>query len=103
MAVRLHEWQHPFGVVHTKGVDIVGFEEKPVARTHINAGIYALEPRVLSLLSVNEFCDMPTLFGRAQADHARTIVYPMHEPWLDVGREDDLVLAQEKHIPDPLT
>jgi NDP-sugar pyrophosphorylase family protein len=29
MAVRLYEWQHPFGVVHTRGVDIVGLEEKP--------------------------------------------------------------------------
>ena len=28
MAVRLHEWQNLFGVVHTKGVDILGFEEK---------------------------------------------------------------------------
>ena len=27
MAVRLHEWQHPFGVVRTKGLDIIGFEE----------------------------------------------------------------------------
>ena len=28
MAVRIHEWQHPFGIVHTKGVNITGFEEK---------------------------------------------------------------------------
>jgi hypothetical protein len=28
MAVRLHEWQHPFGVVQTQGVDIVSFDEK---------------------------------------------------------------------------
>jgi dTDP-glucose pyrophosphorylase len=90
MAVRLHEWQHPFGVVHTKGVDIVGFEEKPVARSHINAGIYALEPSALNVLKVGEHCDMPTLFGRLQEQAARTIVYPMHEPWLDVGRTEDL-------------
>jgi molybdopterin-guanine dinucleotide biosynthesis protein A len=30
MAVSLHEWQNPFGVVKTKGIDIVGFEEKPI-------------------------------------------------------------------------
>jgi len=29
MAVRTHEWQHPFGVVQTRGVEIVGLEEKP--------------------------------------------------------------------------
>ncbi len=97
MAVRLHEWQHPYGVVKTKGVDIVGFEEKPVARSHINAGIYVLEPRALDLLDTNEHCDMPTLFERLQAKAERAIVYPMHEPWLDVGRPDDLKLARDNH------
>lgn len=90
MAVRVHEWQHPFGVVHTQGVEIVGFEEKPVARSHINAGVYALAPEALNLLRVDVHCDMPTLFGRLQAKAKRTVAYPMHEPWLDVGRPDDL-------------
>jgi dTDP-glucose pyrophosphorylase len=96
MAVRLHEWQHPFGVVKTNGVDIVGFDEKPVARSHINAGIYVLEPNVLDAIGANEHCDMPTLFGRMQKKEARTIVYPMHEPWLDVGRPSDLEKARNE-------
>ena len=95
MAVRLHEWQHPFGVVRTKGVDIVGFEEKPIARSHINAGIYVLEPSALDALSAGDHCDMPTLFRRLHQESERTIVYPMHEPWLDVGRPDDYTSAQE--------
>lgn len=90
MAVRIHEWQHPFGVVQTKGVDIIGFEEKPVARTHINAGVYALDPGALSALSADAPCDMPTLFERLQAIGKRIVAYPMYEPWLDVGRPDDL-------------
>lgn len=94
MAVRVHEWQHPFGVVQTQGVEIVGFEEKPVARSHINAGVYALDPNALSLLSTDDHCDMPTLFERLRAKAKRTVAYPMHEPWLDVGRPDDLVVAQ---------
>jgi dTDP-glucose pyrophosphorylase len=93
MAVRLHEWQHPFGVVQMEGVEIVGFEEKPVARSHINAGVYALDPSALSVLDAEERCDMPTLFGRLQATSRRTVAYPMHEPWLDVGRPDDLAFA----------
>ena len=93
MAVRLHEWQHPFGVVRIKGVDIIGFEEKPVARSHINAGIYVLEPSALDHLKLNEHCDMPTLFDRLRKDGERTIVYPMHEPWLDVGRKEDYQAA----------
>jgi dTDP-glucose pyrophosphorylase len=93
MAVRVHEWQHPFGVVQTQGVDIVGFEEKPVARSHINAGVYALASDALDVLNTDHQCDMPTLFERLRTKEKRTVAYPMHEPWLDVGRPDDLELA----------
>jgi len=90
MGVRVHEWQHPFGVVQTNGVNIIGFEEKPVHRSHINAGVYALDPRVLTFLEPGSHCDMPTLFERLQTKAGCTVAYPIHEPWLDVGRPDDL-------------
>jgi dTDP-glucose pyrophosphorylase len=90
MAVRVHEWQHPFGVVSTRGVDIVSLEEKPISRTYVNAGIYALDPTALDALAPAGPCDMTTLFERLQADGKRTIAYAIHEPWLDVGRPDDL-------------
>lgn len=94
MAVRVHEWHHPYGVVQTQGIDIVGFEEKPIARTHVNAGVYALDPSALDLLEPGMPCDMPTLFEMLQVRTARTVAYPMHEPWLDVGRPEDLHLAR---------
>lgn len=97
MAVRVHEWQHPFGIVQMNGVDIVGFAEKPIARSQINAGIYALSPTALNSLREGEHCDMPTLFERLQAEGQRTVAYPMHEPWLDVGRPDDLARANGQH------
>jgi dTDP-glucose pyrophosphorylase/CBS domain-containing protein len=93
MAVRVHEWQHPFGVVQTEGIDIVGFEEKPIAKTHINAGVYVLSPEAIPLIVRCARCDMPTLFERLQEHGKRTVAYPMHEPWLDVGRPDDLLKA----------
>jgi dTDP-glucose pyrophosphorylase len=100
MAVRAHEWQHPFGVVQTKGVEIVGFEEKPVVRSYINAGVYALEPDALSVLRAEAHSDMPTLFERLQAKASRTVAYPMHEPWLDVGRPADLATARANSLKD---
>lgn len=93
MAIRVHEWQHPFGVVQIQGVDIIGFEEKPIARSHINAGVYVLDPAALSVLSADTHCDMPTLFERLQLQAKRTVAYPMHEPWLDVGKSVDLEIA----------
>jgi len=102
MAVRAHEWQHPFGVVQTQGVDIVGFEEKPVARSHINAGVYVLESDALAVLVAGTRCDMPTLFERLQLNDHRIVAYPMHEPWLDVGRPEDLQSANG-HVADKST
>ena len=95
MAVRLHEWQHPYGVVTIDGSNIVGFEEKPVFQTRVNAGIYVLSPEALELLQANQPCDMPTLFERARSSSLATIAYPTHEPWLDIGRQEDLKAANQ--------
>lgn len=93
MAVRQHEIQNQFGVVMTQGLEIEGFEEKPIYRSHINAGVYILNPESLIHINRNQKCDMPTLLEMIKESGGRTIVYPMHEPWLDVGRPDDLAIA----------
>jgi dTDP-glucose pyrophosphorylase len=93
MAVREHQYHNPFGVVQTDGMEITGFEEKPVWRTRINAGLYTLDPRALDLLVKGEHCNMPTLFDRLRAQGHKTIVYPMHETWMDVGNPQDLLKA----------
>ncbi|MDC3234532.1 nucleotidyltransferase family protein [Candidatus Puniceispirillum sp.] len=98
MAVRMQEWQHPFGVVKMDGLNIVGFQEKPVAHLYINAGVYALSLAALQELNHGEFCDMPNLFERLQARSYKAIAYPMHEPWLDVGRPADLDQANHVRI-----
>lgn len=97
MAVRVHEWQHPYGVVNLRGIEISGFEEKPLVRKHINAGVYALSPTALKYLNSGERFDMPTLFENIRLNKLRTIAYPMHEPWLDVGRPSDLEVANNTH------
>ena len=93
MAVRDHVIQNPFGVVNTEGFSITGFEEKPVYRSLINAGVYVLDPLALEALPNGSACDMPNLFKRLHEAGHSTAVFPMHERWLDVGRPDDLELA----------
>ena len=101
MAVRLFEWTNPYGVVRLEGMNIVGFTEKPVVRSHINAGIYALSLAALAHISMHEYCDMPTLFERLREAGHRTVAYPLHEPWLDVGRPDDLKRANANFAEKP--
>ena len=96
MAVRNFEWQHPFGVVNTNGADIIGIDEKPTSRTLVNAGIYVLSPQAVEHLKPQTYCDMPSLFQQLMASNQKTIVFPMHEPWIDVGREADYLVAAEQ-------
>ena len=96
MAVCVFGWAKPFGVGGMKGGGIMGFYEKPISRSHINAGIYAFSPQTLGHLERYSHCDMPTLFDKLRAASLRTVAYPMHEPWLDVGRPDDLERANQE-------
>ncbi len=98
MAVRQHEIQNQFGVVITKGMEIERFDEKPTYRSHVNAGIYVLNPSALKHLEYGKYCDMPVLFERIKSNAGKTIVYPMHEPWLDVGRPVDLNIAKQAFL-----
>ena len=100
MAVRVHEWQNPFGVVQTQGTKIIGYEEKPVSRSHINAGVYVIEPSAIQYLVKSVPCDMPTLFELLRKKEDKVVAYPIHERWLDVGRPDELQKATELNYSD---
>jgi len=54
----------------------------------------------LNAIAPNNSYDMPSLFEQLQSEGKRTVAYPMHEPWLDVGRPDDLKLARDTHQKD---
>jgi len=94
MAVRMHEWQNPFGVVQTQGIEITSYEEKPISRSNINAGVYVIDPSFLKLLKKAERYEMPTLFELIQDKGERVVAFPIHESWLDVGSPEDLKSAR---------
>ena len=94
MAVRAHEWQNPYGVVEIQGLEISGFREKPSVRTLINAGVYVLNPVACRMVPRQSQCDMPELFAKMKSMGRRTLAYPLHEPWLDVGKPEDLASAK---------
>jgi dTDP-glucose pyrophosphorylase len=89
MAVQVREWQNPYGVVSTDGIDITNYEEKPITRTLINAGVYVVNPSVLELLSDLTSYDMPQLFELARERGMKTVAYFAHESWVDIGSHED--------------
>lgn len=96
ICVREHITQIPFGVVETHGHRLIGIEEKPTFRHFVNAGVYVVDPSILSHLEAHIPLDMPLLLARAQAAGSEVVVCPIHEYWLDIGRPEALNIAQKE-------
>ncbi len=90
IGVREYHFQVPFGVVNLNGPMVESMVEKPLHRSMVNAGIYALEPAVLGKLQPGEYADMPTMLGQVIEEGHNVAAFPIHEVWLDVGRPEDL-------------
>lgn len=98
IGVREHVTQIPFGVVEVSGTSVTDLSEKPLHRSLVSAGIYALEPQAISSLKLNEYCDMPTLLADLMNQKESVNAYTIHESWLDVGRPEDLNQARQAAI-----
>ena len=77
-------------MVKTEGTTLVNIEEKPTYRELVNAGVYVIDPILISLLKPKEATDMPTLIRNAQQQEHKIAVCPIHEYWIDVGRPETL-------------
>lgn len=93
MAVKSHEYKLPYGIVKVEKNEITEYYEKPTFKNLINAGIYVLNPEVISLLKDTEKTDMPTLFQLAKESNMKTQVFKISTEWMDIGRIEDLNLA----------
>lgn len=90
LGVREYTFQIPYGVVNIDGSEVGSISEKPIHRSMVSAGIYALEPSVLNLIEKGQYCDMPTLLDKIKDAAGKVVAFPIHESWLDIGRHDDL-------------
>jgi len=96
VCVREHSVTVPFGVIDFDDHRLLGIREKPTQKFFVNAGVYLLDPGVLDHLDANEAVDMPTLIERTIAKDKPSVVFPLREYWIDVGRLDDLQRASDE-------
>ncbi|MBF0240813.1 MAG: alcohol dehydrogenase, partial [SAR324 cluster bacterium] len=95
MCVREYDFQVPYGVVKIEDEHhrITHISEKPVQRFFVNAGIYVLQPEILSVIPENHYYDMPSLFDRLIQEKQETCAFPIREYWMDIGKLEDLERA----------
>ena len=88
----------PYGVIREENGFIKKLEEKPSQRFFCNAGIYAISPSAIKLISKNNFFDMTDLIELCISKKLPVGVFPIHEYWSDIGTPNDLEKARNFFI-----
>jgi NDP-sugar pyrophosphorylase family protein len=98
MTVAVTDYAHevPYGVFAIHGDDsrITGLAEKPTWHGTVNAGIYALEPSLLTDIPEGRSVPMTELIEHCLEQDQRVTAWRAVGDWHDVGRPDDLARAQ---------
>lgn len=98
MCVREYTTEIPYGVVEIENQTLTRIVEKPVRKCFTNAGIYVLNPEVLSYIPENSYYDMPDLFNLLISQNKKTAGFLIHDYWIDIGRMDDYERAIHEYM-----
>ena len=94
LAVRLYDFQVPYGVVTCEGVSVRGLLEKPRYNFLINAGIYIIDPSVYNYITRGKAFNMTDLIQCLIDANEKVVSFPIVEYWLDIGKHSDYEQAQ---------
>jgi len=94
LCVRQYEYQIPYGVVSMNGQRITNIVEKPVHSCFSNAGVYVLNQSLVQTIAKQQQIDMPEFLNQQIKAGELVSMFPVHEYWLDIGKESDFLQAQ---------
>lgn len=89
----------PYAVLRTHSTRVSGFEEKPRYTYYSNGGIYLLDASLKDLVPANEHYNATDLMESMIYEN-ELVHYPLIGYWLDIGKYQDFIKAQEdvKHL-----
>ena len=91
----------PYAVLKTQNQFVSNFEEKPNYTYYSNGGIYLLKSYLKTVLPKGKFFNATDLMNTILEKNNNNLThYPLLGYWLDIGRHQDYLKAQEdiKHI-----
>lgn len=83
-----------FGIVEMNGLSIVDYIEKPTNTYFVSMGVYVFEPEVLKYIPEGKF-DFPDLVKTLIKNGEKVGGYIFKGYWLDIGRQEDYLKANE--------
>ena len=90
----------PYAVMETESDNVLSFIEKPTYTYYSNGGIYLIKKSILKNIPENTLFNSTDLMELLLEKKLKLISYPMHNYWLDIGKPNDYLKAQNdiKHI-----
>ena len=87
------------GVIQWDGDERVsGYIEKPTTDYTVSMGLYVFEPRVLEYIPAGQYLDFPDLILNLISRGEKVNGYSFDGYWMDLGRPDDYVQANQDFI-----
>ena len=74
---------------------LAGYREKPELSYQVSMGIYILDPSAWDFIPPGEPLPMPDLLETMRRDGRPVHCFRQECQWLDIGRHDDYVAANE--------
>lgn len=97
LCVRRVEQTIPFGVVEMAQHRLINIQEKPTHHYFVNAGIYVLDPVLLSLIPPQQPLDMPDLLRKVIEQGHAAAAFPFLDYWMDIGQVGDYDRARQEY------
>lgn len=96
MCTRLYDIQVPYGVVNIKNGFAQNMEEKPTHSFNVNAGVYVIDAKFISMIPNDEYYDMTSFVDDIMKEH-KILCFPLVEKWIDIGKVSDLEYARDTY------
>ena len=94
MCVKQHQYKIPYGVIKEHMGNVIGVDEKPTQTYFINAGIYVINPKLISRIVKGIHLNMPPFLMQQVDEGEKVNLFPIHEYWLDIGQPHEFEKAQ---------
>lgn len=89
VGTRKHSFQIPYGVIETENDCIKKLREKPTIDYLINAGVYCLNPDLISFIPDNKYFEITDLIDICIKNGMEVGSYEIMDYWMDIGRMED--------------
>ncbi len=88
----------PYAVLENDARSITGFSEKPTYTYYSNGGIYLVKRSMIEqYVPKGEFFNATDLIEKMVNDDHKVISYHMAGYWLDIGKHDDFIKAEQDY------